>query len=357
VSLKKGRLSPTTTGISTIKDLRQRVFFFGLPAFFVETPSYPQTTFTMKLGKIMTGLALILVAGCDTMDQDVDGSTLSINNQPAYFLDGGGVIDLTSRIIGPGKIRVEITTSTQNGELKDLGKGLLQYSPFKGSTKDFFRFRVLSDNNGVLADDSIGIIIPTDTTTLPCKYVYTRNDSVPDVTGSVLVDVTANDWSCSGSLSIAIDVAPLYGTATVVGNEIRYVPNGLFPGHDQLLYKATSSDPSLMAGYALVWFNAPDTTSRGNDTTTCQALAIDDLFYKAATDTTSSALDVLANDVICDTAMTVMIAQSPHYGKAYFDSNIRKIWYRSTISHDDTLKYQLCQAGGCSYAKVVVKRN
>jgi hypothetical protein len=317
----------------------------------------------MKIKHITIGLLVALAAGCDTMEQDVDGSTLKVNNETAYFLPGSdGYIDLGSRVVAPGKVTVEITGSTQKGVLKDLGRGLLQYSPNKGSSHDFFRFRVLSSNNQVIAEDTIGISIPSDTTKLPCKWVYTRNDSVKNVSGPVTVNVVNNDYACSGSLLISIDVAPDHGMATVIGNQIHYIPNSTFAGSDQLLYKALSTDPSLVAGYAMVRFLGADSIPSDTtgvtppDTTKlCISRPQNDLFFKPLNDSSLMFLNVLANDSICSDS-TITITQFPHHGNAFVNNGIRKIGYRNSISSnvDDTLLYQL--GGTSGVARVIIKR-
>jgi hypothetical protein len=302
---------------------------------------------------MMMTVVLAIAAGCDTMEQDKDGQLLSIDNDPAYFLPGNdGYIDLGSRIVSPGKIRVEITGSTRNGQLKDLGKGLLQYSPFSGSSSDSFRFRVFSSDNRMLGEDSIGIIIPPDTTNLPCNYVYTRNDSVRNVTGIVTVNVLANDYSCF-PLTVSVNVAPEHGTASVAGNKIQYVPGVSFTGRDQLLYKATSSDPSVIPGYGLLRIFGTDSVSNPG----CVPVAIDDLFYKPKNDTSAIFFNVVANDTMCDST-NVSIASNPHHGYAWIDFDERRIGYRNfpTTNNDDTLRYSLCGSGGCATAKVVIKR-
>jgi len=303
----------------------------------------------MKLRNVMVGLALALATGCDTMEKDVDAQ-VSINNEPVYVLKDGGFIDLPSRVIAPGKVTVEVTTSASKGELKDIGKGLLQYTPFEGSTTDFFRFRVFNEANKVLGEDSIGIIIPPDTTHLPCKYVYARNDSASGVRGPVTIDVAANDYSCSSSLTITIDVPPLLGTASVVGNKIHYVPAPGFAGTDYLLYKATSGDPTAIPGYAFLRIYG---TNSG-----CTPIAVNDLFYKSVNDTSAIWLNVLANDTLCDSIPNVVIGQNPHYGYAWYDATVKKIGYRNfpTSNHDDTLRYNVCNAT-CTNALVVIKRN
>jgi len=319
----------------------------------------------------MLAIILALGAGCDTMENDPDGQLLSINNDPAYFLPGGdGFIDLGARIVSPGKIKVEITGSTRHGELKDLGKGLLQYSPKSNTRNDSFSFRVLSNDNKIIGQDSIGIIIPTDTTQLPCKFVYTRTDTVKNVTGPVTVDVLANDHACSATLTVSINVAPEHGTAVMVGNKIMYTPGSTFAGYDNLLYKAVTSNPSVPPGYAMLAIrgvgagvNKPDITNQPDTTATnpgCFAKANADLFTKPLNDTTTIFLDVLANDVKCDSAveLQVLTGLGPHYGTAWADNVRGKIAYKNlpTSNKTDTLWYEFGAKHGGGVAKVIIKR-
>lgn len=340
-------------------------FFLLVPAFCRRTPSYLQTPFKMKLRHAMIGLVLAMAAGCDKMEQDIDGQMLSINDDPAYLLpDANGYIDLPSRIISPGKIRVEITGTTRNGELTDLGKGLLQYVRFKGNStgKDAFSFRVFSDGNKILGEDTIDIITPADTTSLPCKYVYTRGDSARGVTGPITVDVAANDYSCSGSLTITVNVAPQHGTASVVGNKIHYVPGPSFAGHDNLLYKAANADPSVIPGYAMLWIVGTDTTSTPGPGPVpgCLPKAIADLFSKPLNDTTTMFLDVLANDIKCDSVVTLQVLPGlgPHRGTAWVDNVSNKIAYKNfaNVNIADTLWYEFGGQHGGGVARVIIKR-
>ncbi|HZY79843.1 MAG TPA: Ig-like domain-containing protein [Cyclobacteriaceae bacterium] len=326
----------------------------------------------MKLRHSMIAFVLALGAGCDTMENDPDGQLLAINNDPAYFLPGGdGFIDLGARIVSPGKIKVEITGTTRNGNLKDLGKGLLQYSPKSNAHSDSFSFRVLSSDNKILGEDSIGIVIPTDTTHLPCKgVVYTRPDTVKNVTGPVTVDVLANDYACSAAVTVSINVAPEHGTAVMVGNKIRYTPGSGFTGYDNLLYKAVTSDPSAPAGYAMLAIRGPgagvhppDVTNPPDTTATnpsCFAKANADTFIKALNDTTAIYLDVLANDVKCDSLVDLQVLPGlgPRNGTAWADNSRRKIGYKNFANSNkaDTLWYEFGGKHGGGVAKVVIKR-
>jgi len=302
----------------------------------------------MKLRHAIVGLALVFAAGCDTMDQDADGQMLSINDAPAYLLaDTDGIIDLPSRIVYPGTIKVEITGSTSNGVLQDMGAGLLKYSPLKGSKNDSFRFKVFSTDNKILGEHNIDIIVG-DTTTVPCA-VYTRNDTIRNVSGPITVDVTANDWACGDELFVSISTAPKNGTASVIGRSIKYTPGTTFEGRDQLLYLAQTGTHK---GYGLLVILSDSTVN--DSTATCMKLR-NDLFYKPLNDTAVIYLDILANDTLCGDSL-VQISQAPKSGYAFYDWSRKKIGYRNlpTSNADDSLQYFISKS---NKARVVIKRH
>ncbi|MEI9920589.1 MAG: Ig-like domain-containing protein [Bacteroidota bacterium] len=312
----------------------------------------------MNLRTSLIGLFLVLAIGCDTMENDVDGNALKVNNEPITMSSKGGIIDLGARIVYPGKVKVEVTTTTQHGALTDLGKGLLQYMPFKGSSKDSFGFRVFNSSNQILREDSIGIIIPGDSTSNPvdsvsaaCRFVLAKNDSVINVTAAITIDVAANDSTCADSLTITIDLPPHFGTASVIGNKIHYVPAAGFAGVDYLLYKATPNNPNMVEGYAYVRIYGTNWN--------CTPQAVDDLFYKPLNDTSAIWLDVLANDTLCDSIPNVVLGNAPRYGYAWYDPTAKKIGYRNlpASNNTDSLLYNLCGGVACTHAWVIVKRN
>jgi len=310
----------------------------------------------MKLRNVTVGLLLALAIGCDTSDNDIDAK-VSINNEPVYLLKDGGVIDLPSRIIAPGKIKVEVTTSASRGELKDLGQGLLQYTPFNGSTNDFFKFRVFNDADKIVGEDSIGIVIPTDTTQLPCTHVYVRNDSIVNITGITFFDVSLNDYSCGQPIHIARMTDPLHGSASVLDGSgtIRYEPNETFTGTDSFMYRSVVVGHVETAGYGMVYIVRLDSSSNPN----CTPLAVNDLFYKTIGDTAARPYDILANDTLCDSVVNVTVTTGPRGGFASWDQFSKKLVYRNTagFNQDDTLRYMACGTSGCSSARVIVKRN
>jgi hypothetical protein len=301
----------------------------------------------MKLRNAIVGLALVLAAGCDTMDQDADGQILSINDSPAYLLaDTDGIIDLPSRIVYPGKVKVEITGSTSNGVLQDMGAGLLRYSPSKGSKNDSFRFKVFSADDKVLGEHDIDIIVG-DTTSVPCA-VYTRNDSIRNVTGPITVDVSANDWACGSELFVSISTGPENGTATVIGKYIKYTPGATFDGRDQVLYLA---ETGTHKGYGLLVILSDSTVN--DSIPSCMKLR-DDLFYKPLNDTSVIYLDILANDTLCGDSL-VQISGAPKSGYAFYDWSRKKIGYKNfpTSNADDSLQYFISKS---NRARVVIKR-
>jgi hypothetical protein len=192
---------------------------------------------------------------------------------------------------------------------------------------------------------------------------------VKNVIGPVTVDVIANDYSCSAALTVSINVAPEHGTATIVGNKIKYTPGASFAGYDNLLYKAVTSDPSMPAGYAMLAIRGPGAGVHPPDVTSppdsvsnpgCLPKALADLFFKPVNDTSAIFLDVLANDVTCDSTVTLQVLPGlgPHRGTAWVDNVRRKIGYRNfpNVNVGDTLWYEFGGQHGGGVAKVIIKR-
>jgi hypothetical protein len=303
-------------------------------------------------------LSVALLAGCDTNEQDAD-SALSINNAPVYFNSnsGGGFIDLTSRIVTPGKVRIEVTNLTSKGSLADIGKGLLHYCPFQGnSLKDSFRFSIFDANDKMMDSDTIGIIVQTDSTKLPCA-IYTHNDYRYDVKAPITVDVLANDVICKGTPILSIhqpesSFPPYSGTATVVNNKIVYTPGPSYSGVDKVIYKVTSSDSEIAPAFGMLYLSG---SAKCTPVLNHDEFKTEDKFSRNL----KVSIDALGNDQACDASLSQFaIWKAPLYGKAEFvfgklvytaPDTIRQYPFMDQLSY--SLKY-----GGETYVALVFVR-
>lgn len=202
--------------------------------------------------------------GCDVLqgDDDPDDPQVEVTGKEIYVIaDGAGYIDLYSMVKTGGTVRLDIISQPRNGNLSEVGKGLLQYTPANNFKKgrDSFRFLIYSQSNTVLKEDSVVIIIENAATSFPCG-IYPQNDSVYNVAGPVTFDVLRNDVLCGDSTEAGVEIykpnqnfPPFAGTATITeGSKIAYTPGNNFNGYDSIFYKVFNLADPTKSGIAKI---------------------------------------------------------------------------------------------------------
>jgi hypothetical protein len=319
---------------------------------------------------LFLGIAALvpIFSSCDKLNSDSDliKPTTNVKNTQVYARSNSSIlIDLTSKIETNQTLTLSVTSQTRKGNLTNLGKGLLQYSPSQGTSRDAFNFVLYNQKNELVKEDSVVILIESDSTQLPCgiypsdDYVYwTSKDS------NLWIDVLANDILCGlDTTNIELTIYqpysdfhyPVFGTAQVIDGRIRYTPGSTFAGYDKFLYKIQSKkDAKLFAlGYVSI---------QSNTSAPCQFSLMDDYFgFVADTSTPNGVwLSVFGNDSLCDTVSTnyqYSFTKAPFngtatidkYGIFYVPTNLSQVNYLS-----DTLKYEVCYNQVCLGAKVVI---
>lgn len=310
---------------------------------------------------VLFAVGCILFVSCDTLEDDVAPESPDIdisNNEIRILPNGTAYIDLYSMVRAAGQVRLDINSQPNKGELSELGKGFLQYSPhanFK-SGKDSFRFSIYSQQNTLLTTDSVTIIL-TDSTDLPCGY-YPANDFVYDLSGQTFINVTANDLLCCDSTLAKVEIyrpnntfPPYHGTATVQGNLLSYTPGAGFDGVDQIIYKVYHQQDTSKYGFATVYLKK---------TPACQFQAFNDHFMLHLDTIQSDTLQlhVLANDILCSTPIneyTFNVLDDGHVGTTRPGPPIMyELPSVVSQSYTDSLSYQLCRNGDCKQAKVYI---
>ncbi len=312
----------------------------------------------MLKSKIVALLAVLILAGCDLNEQDADRGTVSINNEPVYLRPrSSGIIDLNSRILTPAKIRIEVTGLTRQGSLTEMGNGLLQYSPFVGNQlKDSFRFAIFNASNQMVDSDTIGIIVTSDTTSRPCA-LYAYDDYRYNITGPSTIDVRINDSFCNGTTLLSIhnsgpDSPPHFGAARVENDRVVYTPSASYPGSDKVIYKLTSSNPSIAPAYGILYVTS------GN---ICIPKTTDDTYTTSArlSKNQKITIDVLANDKQCDVKFKQLsISLTPKFGKASIVDNRVVYTAPDTIRQypfEDSFRYSIQNDGQIVTACVSIK--
>jgi hypothetical protein len=322
------------------------------------------STKTVSIALLFVVTCLIFVS-CDSLENDVSPEVPDVNignNEIRILPNGTAYIDLYSMVRAAGNVRLDISSQPTRGELSEISKGFLQYSPYSSfkSGKDSFRFSIYSMQNTLLTTDSITIILETDTTNLPCGY-YAVNDfvyDIGDVDGPVSVDVTHNDFLCGDSTKVRVEIyrpdntfPPYHGSATIQGNDITYFAGAGFQGFDKVFYKVYHEDDTSVYSFAVVYFEK---------TPPCEFLPQNDRFTlnldSIQTDTVH--LAVFANDMLCSTSInqyTFSILDDGHVGTTRPGPPIMYgLPAVITQSYTDSLAYQLCRNGDCKQAKVYI---
>lgn len=314
----------------------------------------------------------IVFAACDTLKQDpdvidpvteVNGTEIFVNNNAA------SIIDLNAKVQSNVPVTFTVTALPTKGELASLGKGLLQYTPGnpKVKSRDAFEFTVFSSNNQVLQRDTVIIIVEPDSTQLPCG-IFAADDYVRGIVSdtTITINVLANDYICgfdSLDYEVSLYAGPVYGSAAIVNNRIRYTSGPSYTKFDKLIYKIEPRQSTGQTGYAYVYITADSTPE---PPVPCEFTPFDDTF-SIKVDTLrggSALLDVFQNDQLCDSLLrsyAVRITKAPVHGTA----QIGKDGLTFTPDQDlpvgssrlDSVRYELCLNQRCRPAKVTVKVN
>jgi VCBS repeat-containing protein len=196
---------------------------------------------------------------------------------------------------------------------------------------------------------------------LTATYADTAPNAVNDTTTTnedtqVDVNVLSNDSDVNGNLnssSLSITAQPTNGTASIVGGQVRYLPNSNFNGTDTLTYQiCDSTSPTPLCSTATVTI----TVNAVND----PPIAVDD------TDTVNEdatvTVDVLGNDIDVDDGLdpgSVTVLTGPSSGSTSVNPD-GSIDYTPDADYfgSDSFTYRVCDfAGSCDTATVDVTVN
>lgn len=312
-------------------------------------------------------LATVLMSilySCDSLDGDVkpENGGVDISNTEAYVVSNGSTyIDLRSMIKTSDKVKLDITSQPNKGNLTEMGTGLLRYAPFSTIKRgrDSFTFSIY--NNGrLLLSDSVVIIVENDTTELPCG-IYPQNDYVyMSAAGTLQVNVLANDRICGDSANLVVEIyrpnnsfLPHHGSATVSGSVVKYTANTTFVDGDSFLYKVYSKTDTTYVGFGEVIVRKKQA---------CSLKVLDDYFRfkKDSIVYDTLHLTIFKNDNRCDSLdnnSSVNILRQPKHGnllsKPYGIDYILKSPLEGTLS--DSLVYEVCVLQQCRSGVVKIE--
>lgn len=298
------------------------------------------------------------ILGCDVLESDPDvitPDTEITGDEVVVWANSPTFIDLNTKVKTNVPARIALSSDTQNGEITDIGKGILQYSPSVGSKKatDSFEFTVYTLNNEVIKRDTVIIRIENDSTNLPCN-IYPRADYVYGVgQDSILIDVISNDIICGGPVNLSVfkpdnSFPPDFGRAEIQGNKIKYTPSPAFQGVDKIMYKLTTAADSSRYAYGVVYITRDSV---------CNFRLVNDryLFTSSAIDS-MMVLPVFQNDSLCQaiSRYQVYLKSMPQHGQASLVANgfSYKVPASVTLPFYDHFTYEVCKDASCKTARV-----
>ncbi|MFN8340587.1 MAG: Ig-like domain-containing protein [Cyclobacteriaceae bacterium] len=323
--------------------------------------------------------AAILLSSCDVTHSDVvnqPGTTLTAKS--VYMTpNSSGIIDLQSMVKTTEPVTFKVTSQPVKGSLQPYGKSLLKYTLADSSYvgEDKFVFTITGSNNVILGTDTLGIIVKSDTTNMPCTMLA-QNDFFYEITKDTVIDVLSNDFFCKVDRSqLKVTIAsvemngspvflPYYGTATVLANgNVKYVPGGQYQGADKFVYMVekpenvpNQGDPKVTT-LGFVYLTGGSSCSKN-------MRLHDDVFTfdvnpAGLSDTTWFFLPVTANDSMCTRALN-----DYRYSLMKFPAGTLKLvsgydyYYQLpvgvTFPYTDTFQYEVCIDGTCQNETVTI---
>lgn len=331
------------------------------------------TKYLRSLGR--TFIAVLVMAGCDTFEEDVVQPVVSVSGEVVYVPIGGeSIIDLGSLISSNVPVEVEITKHPRLGYLDDLGSAIYRYTPYPASSgRDSIGFTVRDLNQTMIFTNTVIVNVQAIPDDLPCgnyavadyAFYYSDHKFIRSVFA------TGNDRLCSDDVTISVhkpseSYMPHFGVAEVTtysgGQFISYHAGAGFSTTDTIMYKVVdNSNPSNVA-YGLIFVNGkPD----------CKVILNNDVVRLTNTNEYGQYfIDVFSNDEYCtdldEFYYSTEIVKEGRYGTCLIsDEGVNEVDLRmyytlsnnAPLSFVDTVKYQACLTGYCSTATIVVKRN
>jgi len=232
-------------------------------------------TYTVSDGNGGTNTATVTMTITSVNDAPVaDDDTIAVTKDTTYTgtliasdVDGD---TLTYSLVGDAN-----TDSNGTVNITDSATGAYSYAPASGFEGDSsFTFKA-TDSNSTDSNTATITIHVTDRV-----INITANDDTASVAEdtNVTIDVLANDTSIfaddssDASGTNVTDVSsPTHGTATIISNKIKYVPNANYHGSDSFMYEATSASGSKDGATVTVTVtpvNHAPVASNGNVSTT-----------------------------------------------------------------------------------------
>jgi len=227
-------------------------------------------------------------------------------------------------------LTVTNVSAPAHGTAAIQANGTIRYTSSPGySGSDSFTYTI-SDGYG--GSDYATVTVTVAATVSPNAVgdvSTTTEDSQVDI------NVLTNDTYDAGSVVVTIATDPAHGTASVVGNAVRYVPASDYFGPDGLTYTITDTNGTATGSVAINVTSDNDAPVAGDDTATTD-------------EDTAISISVLSNDTDADNdRLTVTAVTVPTHGTATIDP-AGTVLYRPTLNYNgpDSFDYTVSDGNG-----------
>lgn len=322
-------------------------------------------------------LAISLVYGCDTLEQDAipdEQKTLQFQENVTTLSNTSVIFDLRKHFKTAGEGTFRAKTHPSRGNLSFMAQHFLKYTPNSSFTsgQDFFVVEAVGPNQFIMALDTVNITVVSDTSDIPCFNGALSDYVTTSVNKPVTFNVIKNDGYCKDETTGAVvDIiyAPLHGQLSLIDLFVyQYIPNTDFVGIDTVIYSLELIDLTGNSHFssAVVSINV----SGGQDSVSlpCNLRANDDHFFLSGPDSTyynpgdTAVFNVLANDEVCDinSLETLVSDKNASEGDAFFIDNALNYVPKPEFTGTDTVNYSICESSEtlkCSEAQVLITIN
>lgn len=261
--------------------------------------------------------------------------------------------NLLSKTLGFTSLKVE--SSPQFGKLTFNKNGLLIYKAdsTKAEGEELLIYKALNTDSQKDKRDTLRIIITSDPTKIPCNAGIIPDFFTVKINTPTVLNVLKNDRFCNAildSTTLQIIENPIFGTATVEQNRVKYVPKSGSENDDIFFYKVCTGGASPVCVIAGVRVDIQGTV--------CRSILFSDLLVINKNDNNTQIIKVLDNDKICDNydRKSLKVTVQPKFGKAVVSKN-QEIEYILTANKVgvDGLEYAITDKDGKNQLRMLVE--
>lgn len=300
--------------------------------------------------------AVTFISSCDKFSGDsLKGEeSLKIISDKVYVpaMAGTTYLSLSSLIQASEPIKLQISAPPRYGELKEAN-GLLELTTTYISTKgDQFSFAVLSSNGSLLKEQKVDILNVARQEDLPCGSAIAFTDNFINVgtSGTITLDLLANDWICNGQLSdiaISIPDGPVYGGVIQVrqDNQVDYtIPStSTTQKFDKFIYQILRRNDHSVLSQSVVYLNFDNT---------CFFSPGSGAYTMPLADASTLLFNPLSEAILCGNTIenvSVAITTQATFGTVAVNSAKQFTYTPSDLNkgnYGDLIVYQVCLPNG-----------